>query len=317
MAPDKAATSALVWVRGSGKAGDNALPYKAAVLVGNTSKDGTKTVQYATGGNATTAKVRDSELVPRNPPGEPRPDNCQLLHLNEACVLENVAARFDLGDIYTWTSHVLTAVNPYEALPLYADELVSHLPNLAPRDLPPHVFAVAELAVRNAAWSQSVIVQATAQGRRTWRWRPPPSASKGPAPASPETGALACASAPCSCNPTPCLKPWQRADDAKPQLVTFWQVHQARVRCEWHPHVLHVVAHILLEKVRIVSHGQSSAPTMYSRLARGRIRQARANGTAQHDGSRSTAGAKPTDPGRRRQRADVPHAGGNGLPDGA
>ena len=104
-----------MWVRGSGKAGDNALPYKAAVLVGNTSKDGTKTVQYATGGNATTAKVRDSELVPRNPPGEPRPDNSQLLHLTDACVLENVAARFDLGDIYTWTSHVLTAVNPLGA----------------------------------------------------------------------------------------------------------------------------------------------------------------------------------------------------------
>ena len=39
----------------------------------------------------------------RNPEGDTA-DNCQLLHLNEACVLYNIEARFAEGKIYTCES---------------------------------------------------------------------------------------------------------------------------------------------------------------------------------------------------------------------
>ena len=91
-----------------------------------------------------------------------------LVHLNEACVLENIAARFAKGEIYTWTSHVLTAVNPFEAQPLYPTSLMGEFPALPPRDLPPHAFSVAELAVRNVPKGpQAVIVSGESGAGKT------------------------------------------------------------------------------------------------------------------------------------------------------
>ena len=79
----------LVWVRAYGKAA-KASPYAAARKVGY-EKDGR--VKVVAEGSGAQSSVSETDLLPRNPQGQ-RPDNCQLLHLNEACVLENVAARY-------------------------------------------------------------------------------------------------------------------------------------------------------------------------------------------------------------------------------
>ena len=115
----KGAAPQLVWVRAYGKA-CKVSPYTAARVVGH--QDGKAKVVPDGGGEA--SLVNETDLMQRNPPGA-RPDNCQLLHLNEACVLENVAVRYASSEIYTWTSHVLTAVNPYEILRLYGDEIAA------------------------------------------------------------------------------------------------------------------------------------------------------------------------------------------------
>ena len=74
--------------------------------------------------------------------------------------------------IYTWTSHVLTAINPYEELPsLYADSLLEQLPQLPPRELPPHAFSVAEIACRGVArgrGSQTVVVSGESGAGKTY-----------------------------------------------------------------------------------------------------------------------------------------------------
>lgn len=150
-----AGTPAMVWVRSLGKA-TKAAPYTAGKVVGQ--EESGRVRVMLTGSTASeSVLLGEADLVPRNPSGN-RPDNCQLLHLNEACVLENIAARFDQGEIYTWTSHVLTAVNPYEPLPLYSDARAADLPGLAPRDLPPHAFSVAELAMRGVTRAPQAIV---------------------------------------------------------------------------------------------------------------------------------------------------------------
>ena len=152
--------AALVWTRNRGKAAKEE-PYVAARVVGRSASS----VKIVAEGDAASLskEISEADTVLRNPPGT-RPDNCQLLHLNEACILENVSARFDEGQIYTWTSHVLTAINPYEVLPLYSDRLLEMLPKMAPRDLPPHAFSLAELAVRNVPKSSQAIVVAGESG---------------------------------------------------------------------------------------------------------------------------------------------------------
>ena len=162
----------LVWLRVRGKDA-KALPFVAGRVTGQHialgAADGRVRVMLddEDGETATPIIVGAADLLPRNPAGT-RPDCCMLLHLNEACVLENIAARFAAGNIYTWTSHVLTAVNPYEELPLYSESLIVELPVLPPRELPPHVFSVAEMAVRNVPRSsQAVIVSGESGAGKT------------------------------------------------------------------------------------------------------------------------------------------------------
>ena len=159
----KGSGQGLVWVRAYGKEAIKS-PYVAARKTGT----GNGKIQVTPEGGGAPSYVAETDLIARNPPGS-RPDNCQLLHLNEACVLENVAARYMASEIYTWTSHVLTAVNPYEPLALYSDHMAAMLPSMAPRDLPPHAFSVAELAVRNVVrGSQAVIVSGESGAGKTF-----------------------------------------------------------------------------------------------------------------------------------------------------
>ena len=161
-----ASAPALVWLRAKGNEAKETV-YSAGRLVGHEHNGRARVQLDSTDKTGTVIAASSSDVLPRNGPGT-RPDSCQLLHLNEACVLENIAARFADGDIYTWTSHVLTAVNPYEELPLYADDLVRQLPTLAPRNLPPHAFSVAELAVRNVRkGAQAVVVSGESGAGKT------------------------------------------------------------------------------------------------------------------------------------------------------
>lgn len=155
--------SPLVWTRARGK-NAQVEPYVAARIVGRTA-DGD--VRIALENGAAPQQISEADTVLRNPPGT-RPDNCQLLHLNEACVLENVSMRYLEGQIYTWTSHVLTAVNPYEPLPLYSEKLAAELPLMNSRDLPPHAFSIAELAVRKVVrGSQAIVVSGESGAGKT------------------------------------------------------------------------------------------------------------------------------------------------------
>jgi len=86
-------------------------------------------------------------------------------------VLHNISARYDEREIYTWVSSILTAINPFEPLPLYTDEEAAGLPSLPPRELPPHAFSVAEMACRGIArgkGSQAIIVSGESGAGKTF-----------------------------------------------------------------------------------------------------------------------------------------------------
>eukprot|EP00567_Pseudictyota_dubia_P013298 CAMPEP_0197441594 /NCGR_PEP_ID=MMETSP1175-20131217/7837_1 /TAXON_ID=1003142 /ORGANISM="Triceratium dubium, Strain CCMP147" /LENGTH=144 /DNA_ID=CAMNT_0042971901 /DNA_START=421 /DNA_END=851 /DNA_ORIENTATION=+ len=51
-------------------------------------------------------------------------DMINLPHLHEPAILHSINERFEYGKIYTWTGPVLIAVNPFQRLPLYTNEIL-------------------------------------------------------------------------------------------------------------------------------------------------------------------------------------------------
>lgn len=98
--------------------------------------------------------------VRRMPKSETRPrfnrgdgataaDNTALVHLNDASILDNLAARHTKDDIYTYTASVLLAVNPYKNIPsLYGDTQCQKYKGKHIGSLPPHPYAIADNAYR-------------------------------------------------------------------------------------------------------------------------------------------------------------------------
>lgn len=70
-------------------------------------------------------------------------DNCALIQLNEAALLENVRVRFQKDKIYTYVAHILIAVNPYfEIHNLHSPEAIIRYQGKSLGTLEPHVFAL-------------------------------------------------------------------------------------------------------------------------------------------------------------------------------
>lgn len=84
------------------------------------------------------AGVKQTELVDVD-------DNCALIHLNEAALLENVRVRFFRDKIYTYVAHILIAVNPYfEVEGLHSPEAIVRYQGKSLGTMPPHVYAIGE-----------------------------------------------------------------------------------------------------------------------------------------------------------------------------
>jgi len=85
-------------------------------------------------------------------------DMITLPHLHEPAILHAIGERFDRGEIYTWTGPVLIAVNPFQRLPLYTNEILekyrragllrSQGMGSTTVTLDPHIYAIADLSYR-------------------------------------------------------------------------------------------------------------------------------------------------------------------------
>jgi myosin heavy subunit len=73
----------------------------------------------------------------------------KLNDLNENAILHNLRIRFKEDLIYTYVSSILIAVNPFKMLPLYTPERLDEYKEKGARDLPPHVYAIADNAYRS------------------------------------------------------------------------------------------------------------------------------------------------------------------------
>ena len=105
--------------------------------------------------------------------GDPTADVCSLPELNEASILKNIEERWRRRAPYTWIGSLLVSVNMFRSEPLpelTSDKARSRYRALEPSTAPPHVYAVAEAAVRGAlapppdAWARKAAGDAA--GRR-------------------------------------------------------------------------------------------------------------------------------------------------------
>ncbi|XP_078280012.1 unconventional myosin-Va-like [Rhinoraja longicauda] len=98
-------------------------------------------------------------------------DLTTLSYLHEPAVLHNLKVRFvESNSIYTYCGIVLVAINPYEQLPLYGDDVIYAYSEQDVGDMDPHIYTVAGEAYRQMARddkNQSVIISGESGAGKT------------------------------------------------------------------------------------------------------------------------------------------------------
>ncbi|KAI3923089.1 hypothetical protein MKW92_045019 [Papaver armeniacum] len=93
-----------------------------------------------------------SSIYPKDTEAPPAgvDDMTKLAYLHEPGVLQNLASRFALNEIYTYTGNILIAVNPFQRLPhLYDTHMMQQYKGATFGELSPHLFAVADACYRS------------------------------------------------------------------------------------------------------------------------------------------------------------------------
>ncbi|XP_077441918.1 unconventional myosin-Vb isoform X2 [Vanacampus margaritifer] len=98
-------------------------------------------------------------------------DLTALSYLHEPAVLHNLRVRFlESNHIYTYCGIVLVAINPYEELQIYGEEVINAYSGRNMGDMDPHIFAVAEEAYKQMGRdekNQSIIVSGESGAGKT------------------------------------------------------------------------------------------------------------------------------------------------------
>ncbi|CAL1568116.1 unnamed protein product [Knipowitschia caucasica] len=143
------------------------------------------TKDYKEGDAALHLKLEDETTLEYavSPPKNPLPflrnpdilvgenDLTALSYLHEPAVLHNLRVRFiESNNIYTYCGIVLVAINPYEQLHVYGEEVIDAYSGKNMGDMDPHIFAVAEEAYKQMARderNQSIIVSGESGAGKT------------------------------------------------------------------------------------------------------------------------------------------------------
>nr|XP_002123096.1 unconventional myosin-Ib-like [Ciona intestinalis] len=76
-------------------------------------------------------------------------DAVLLEPLSEDNFLDNLQKRFQHDEIYTYIGNVVVSTNPYKTLPIYDAEMIEKYRGRNLYELPPHIYAVSDLAYRS------------------------------------------------------------------------------------------------------------------------------------------------------------------------
>ncbi|XP_073263445.1 myosin-9 isoform X3 [Populus alba] len=98
-----------------------------------------------------TVAVSSSRIYPNDveAPSGGVDDMTRLQYLHEPAVLHNLATRYEINEIYTYSGNILIAVNPFQPLShLYDDYMMERYKGAPIEGLSPHVFTIADVAYR-------------------------------------------------------------------------------------------------------------------------------------------------------------------------
>ncbi|XP_019056780.1 PREDICTED: myosin-16 isoform X2 [Tarenaya hassleriana] len=114
-----------------------------------------------------------SRLYPKDveAPAEGVEDMTKLSYLHEPAVLHNLATRYEIDEIYTYTGNILIAINPFQGLPhLYGVDIMEKYREASFKDTSPHVFAIGGVAFRemvNEGRNKSILVSGESGSGKT------------------------------------------------------------------------------------------------------------------------------------------------------
>ncbi|KAG8091319.1 hypothetical protein GUJ93_ZPchr0012g21230 [Zizania palustris] len=97
------------------------------------------------------AVVDETKVLPRDMEADLGgvDDMTKLVYLHEPGVLCNLARRYGLNEIYTYTGRILIAINPFAKLPhMYDMHMMEQYKGVQFGELSPHVFAIADASYR-------------------------------------------------------------------------------------------------------------------------------------------------------------------------
>ncbi|CAF0892583.1 unnamed protein product [Rotaria sp. Silwood1] len=98
-------------------------------------------------------------------------DNCALMYLNEATLLNNVRRRYRKDMIYTYVANILIAINPYKELRgVYSVDTMKKYNGKSLGVMSPHVFAIGDKSyrdMRTTRQSQSIVISGESGAGKT------------------------------------------------------------------------------------------------------------------------------------------------------
>jgi len=90
--------------------------------------------------------------------------------INAPLILHNLKKRFEQDKIYTNLGTILISLNPFFRLPLYGPEVIKDYQEKGLRDMPPHVFNIADNALKgilDSPENQSIVVSGESGSGKT------------------------------------------------------------------------------------------------------------------------------------------------------
>nr|AAC47238.1 non-muscle myosin heavy chain II [Caenorhabditis elegans] len=122
--------------------------FALGAVIGEPHADGTIDIELMETGER--QRVSSDDYQKPNPPKYDKCEDMSMLTcLNEASVLHNLKQRYFSNLYYTYSGLFCVVINPYKRIPIYTDTIAEQFKCKKRKEMPPHIFAVADEAYRS------------------------------------------------------------------------------------------------------------------------------------------------------------------------
>ncbi|EFO99385.1 CRE-HUM-8 protein [Caenorhabditis remanei] len=152
----------IVWIT------DPDAGFQAARIVDLSKSGFTLTLLHS---NETVNRKYEEVFSSEEDPNKSVEDNCALMHLNEATLLNNCRLRYKQKKIYSYVANILISINPYQTIDgFYSSQKIKEYRGKSLGQKEPHIYAIADKSfreMRRHRKSQSIIVSGESGAGKT------------------------------------------------------------------------------------------------------------------------------------------------------